>query len=296
MVQAVGLAYRKRSHFDAQDLLENGALKPGSVHTGWLNRALCQGQSSQAIALGNTVPLVLRGDFQATAIDPLRRKDVKPALLDLMEDMLEKDPLLSTAFSQGLQSRDRVKMAQSEEMEGRKLNRRKRFKESIGVLGRMMAVEEGSHVAVLEFSGWDTHANQGGINGTFAQRLQQLSEGLFELRNALGKRWGQTAVVVASEFGRTVRPNGTGGTDHGTGGLVFLAGGAIAGGKVHADWPGLRREQLYQGRDLATTTDIRAVFKGVLRDHMGLDSSYLDQVVFPESRKVRATEGLIRLS
>ena len=257
---------------------------------------MTQGGTGQALALGNTVPLVLRGDYSATAIDPLRRKDAKAGLVDLLEDMLESDPLLSTAFSQGLQSRERVKMAQVDDGGHRKTNRRKRFTESIGVLGRMMALEKRSQVAVLEFSGWDTHANQGTLKGTFASRLEQLSEGLYALRQSMGPSWSDTVVMVASEFGRTVRPNGTGGTDHGTGGLVMLAGGGVSGGRVHADWPGLRENQLYQGRDLATTIDIRRVFKGVLRDHMGMDGSDLDRVVFPQSRDIRALQGLIRTS
>jgi uncharacterized protein (DUF1501 family) len=293
-VQAVGLSYRKRSHFDAQDMLENGTVKPGSVHTGWLNRALMTQGRGQAVALGSTVPLVLRGPYEASAIDPLRKKDARPALVDLMEDMFAYDPLLSAALTQGLASREQVKMAQMGEDAPEKKSRKKRFKESLSVLGRLMAEEEESQVAVIEFGGWDTHANQGQLTGSLAGRFEQLSAGLLAFKLAMGSAWTNTVVVVASEFGRTVRGNGTGGTDHGTGGLSMLLGGAVAGGVVHADWPGLAERQLYQGRDLMTTTDIRAVFKGILRDHMGLNRRELDGEVFPDSRPVTALNGLIR--
>jgi len=293
-VQAVGLSYRKRSHFDAQDLLENGTVKPGSIHSGWLNRALTLNGRGGALALGKTVPLVLRGPYAASAIDPLRKKDAKPALVDLMADMFAQDPLLSTSLSQGLMSREQVKMAQMEDEAPQKKSRKRRFKESLSVLGRLMAEDSESQVAVVEFGGWDTHANQGQITGSLAGRFEQLSGGLFAFKQALGPAWSNTVVVVASEFGRTVRGNGTGGTDHGTGGLSMLLGGAVAGGRVHADWPGLAQSQLYQGRDLATTTDIRSVFKGILRDHMGLDERGLNHEVFPESGRVAALNGLIR--
>ena len=158
---------------------------------------------------------------------------------------------------------------------------------------RMMAVNPNPQVSVVEFSGWDTHANQGRTTGSLANRLGELASGLAELQIALGDTWKDTAVVVSSEFGRTARPNGTGGTDHGTGGLMMLCGGAVNGGTVHGDWPGLATRRLYNGRDLATTTDVRSVLKGVLHDHFQLSRRQLDTDVFPDSSAIAPLTDLI---
>ena len=157
----------------------------------------------------------------------------------------------------------------------------------------MMADPAGPRVAALESTGWDTHAAQGTVSGNLANRFKRLAGALIDLKRGLGPAWKETVVVVASEFGRTVHANGTKGTDHGTAGVVLLLGGAVAGGQVRADWPGLAKPKLFQGRDLRTTTDIRSIFKGVLHDHMGLTRSDLDRLVFPGSREVSAMHGLV---
>jgi uncharacterized protein (DUF1501 family) len=147
---------------------------------------------------------------------------------------------------------------------------------------------------MFDTTGWDTHANEGGAQGQLALRLRGLDASLAAFKESLGPVWRNTVVLVATEFGRTAAINGTRGTDHGTGAAAFLVGGAVAGGRVIADWPGLSRANLYEGRDLKPTRDLRAVMKGILRDHLGIADPSLDTGVFPDSGSVRPLTGLIR--
>jgi uncharacterized protein (DUF1501 family) len=158
---------------------------------------------------------------------------------------------------------------------------------------KLMAADDGPRIAALAFDGWDTHANEGGPVGRLAQLLSGLDGALAEFERGLGELWRETVVVVATEFGRTARINGTEGTDHGTGTIALLAGGAVKGGRVISDWPGLKHANLYQGRDLAPTADLRAVIKGVLRDHLGLSERVLAENVFPDSGAVKGMNGLL---
>ena len=139
----------------------------------------------------------------------------------------------------------------------------------------------------LSLGGWDTHVKQGKAKGQLANRLQPLGEGLLALARGLGNAWDDTVIVVLSEFGRRVRENGNGGTDHGHGNVIWVLGGSIRGGRVYGDWPGLTTAQLYQGRDLAVTTDYRVVLAAVLERHLHLDDSQLAQV-FPNLPPARS--------
>ena len=159
--------------------------------------------------------------------------------------------------------------------------------------GRFLSQPDGPRIAMVEMTGWDTHANQAGAFSPLSLNLRALDEGLLTLKTALGQAWRDTVVIVASEFGRTVAMNGTLGSDHGTGGAIFLTGGAVKGGRVVADWPGLKPAALYQTRDLATTTDFRAVAAGVLQDHMGLQGVRL-AAVFPDGGVIKPERDLIR--
>jgi uncharacterized protein (DUF1501 family) len=158
----------------------------------------------------------------------------------------------------------------------------------------LMSSDSGPEVAVMEASGWDTHANQGGAHGALAQRLGGLDAAMRGLADGLGPLWSQTAVLIVTEFGRTAACNGTRGTDHGTGGCAFLVGGAVRGGQIVADWPGLAPGALLDSRDLRPTTDLRSVFKSVLTDHMQIDYHTLSTRVFPESQDARPITGLMR--
>jgi uncharacterized protein (DUF1501 family) len=296
VIHAVSTPYRDRSHFDGQDVLESGFAGPGRVQSGWLNRALealPRGERVMSgLAVGPTTPLVLRGVAPtvgwAPAALPQAADDTALRLIELYG---QRDPALALALSQGLQLE---KAALGDDMKP---------KPSTGNLGAMrlvargaaklMAADNGPRIAALAFDGWDTHANEGGPVGRLAQLLSGLDGALSEFEAGLGERWRDTVVVVATEFGRTARINGTAGTDHGTGTVALLAGGALSGGRVIADWPGLRPASLYQARDLAPTVDLRAVLKGVLRDHLGLSERVLAETVFPDSAAATGIKGLL---
>ena len=293
VIHAVSTPYRDRSHFDGQDVLESGYAGPGRVQSGWLNRALevlPKGERvTRALAVGPTTPLVLRGAAPTVGWAPVALPqaddDTAARLVDLYR---HRDPALGVALSQGLQLE---KVALGDDM------RPKPGVNNMRVVARgaakVMAADDGPRIAALAFDGWDTHANEGGPVGRLAQLLSGLDGALAEFESGLSGRWRDTVVVVATEFGRTVRINGTEGTDHGTGTIALLAGGAVEGGRVIANWPTLKPSSLYEGRDLAPTTDLRAVIKGVLSDHLGISESVLASSVFPDSAMAKPMRGLI---
>ncbi len=293
VVHAVGLPYRERSHFDAQQVLESGGVRPFELSTGWLARALARGQG-KSLALNTTVPLVLRGPGVVDTWSPSALPDPSADLVARLERMYAGDQALATALdrAKALRFDTTLPADMAGGMSGGPGNGGARYG-NFSVLAQRAAEflvqPNGPQVAVLELGGWDTHANQGNPNGPLANNLRQLDTGLAALREGLlpSGAWGRTVVVVATEFGREVAVNGTLGTDHGTGGAAFVLGGAVKGGRVIADWPGLARNQRFEGRDLRTTTDLRAVLKGVLSDHLQVASRALDAEVFPGSEGVR---------
>jgi len=296
VVHAVATPYRDRSHFDGQDVLESGFAGAGRVQSGWLNRALevlPRGERvMSALAVGPTTPLVLRGAAPTVGWAPVTLPqaddDTAMRLVDLYH---HRDPALATALAQGLQL---DKVAQGEDMKPtRGANGIAAMRLVARGAAKLMAADDGPRIAALAFDGWDTHANEGGAVGRLAQLLGGLDGALAEFESGLGTRWRDTVVVVATEFGRTARINGTDGTDHGTGTIALMAGGAVRGGRVISDWPSLKPASLYEGRDLAPTTDLRAVFKGLLHDHLGIAERVLADSVFPESAAVRPLQGLV---
>jgi uncharacterized protein (DUF1501 family) len=301
VIHAVSTPYRDRSHFDGQDVLESGFAGPGRVQSGWLNRALealpkgerVMGERVMSgLAIGATTPLVLRGAAPTVgwtpAALPQADDDTAARLIELYG---HRDPALASALSQGLQL---DKAAQGDDMKPKPgTNNAGAMRLVARGAAKLMAAEDGPRIAALAFDGWDTHANEGGPVGRLAQLLSGLDGALADFEGGLGERWRDTVVVVATEFGRTARINGTEGTDHGTGTIALLAGGAVKGGRVISDWPGLKPASLYEGRDLAPTTDLRAALKGVLHDHLGLADRVLAQTVFPDSAPVKAMQGLV---
>jgi uncharacterized protein (DUF1501 family) len=296
VIHAVSTPYRDRSHFDGQDVLESGFAGPGRVQSGWLNRAL-EGlprgdRVMSGLAVGPTTPLVLRGAAPtvgwALAALPQADDDTAARVVELYR---HRDPALATALSQGLQL---DKAAQGDDMKAKPgLNNAGAMRTMARGAAKLMAADDGPRIAALAFDGWDTHANEGGPVGRLAQLLSGLDDALGEFERGLGELWRDTVVVVATEFGRTARINGTEGTDHGTGTVALLAGGAVKGERVIANWPGLKPAHLYEGRDLAPTSDLRAVIKGVLRDHLGLSERVLAESVFPNSAAVKGMNGLL---
>jgi uncharacterized protein (DUF1501 family) len=169
-----------------------------------------------------------------------------------------------------------------------------RLERAVRVAAGIMRGEGAPEIAVLEAGGLDTHANQGAADGTLAGRLRDLDQALQALARELGTLWQSTAVLIVTEFGRAAAMNGMRGTDHGTGTCCFALGGAVTGGRVIADWPGLARTDLLEGRDLRPTADLRSVFKAVLADHLRIDRSQLERSVFPDSAKAKPFPGLIK--
>jgi uncharacterized protein (DUF1501 family) len=298
VAHAVATPYRDRSHFDGQDLLENGTAVPHGTADGWLNRALSllNGANKGGIALGDQVPLILRGESKVASWSPKRLPGADAAFVSQVEQMYQRSPLLLAALENAVDADRMAAQALGAEQGAMKAggNRRGAAKMLAEAAGKFLADPNGPRIAVLEISGWDTHSGQGTANGRLAQALAELDAAAAALRQSLGAAWDRTAVLTATEFGRTAAPNGTGGTDHGTASGAFLMGGAIEGGQVLTDWPGLDRSRLYQGRDLAPTMDLRALAKGLLQDHLGLPSDALARVVFPDSAGTAPTPDLVR--
>ena len=329
VLHAVATPYRERSHFDAQNVLESGDNRPQGSTSGWINRALnslpagksSSGRSREAgVALGANVPLAMRGPAEVASWSPTKIAALDESTLARITDLYARDPLLAQRLGDALES-DAIAMEAQKAAEAEaqadaqadgeaapmmsttdvvtqdastKRNYNARYAETARAAAGFLKREDGPRVAMFDTSGWDTHANQGGDIGQLALRLRGLDAALESLKDSLGPVWRKTVVLVATEFGRTAAVNGTRGTDHGTGAAAFLLGGAVSGGRVIADWPGLSRTSLLENRDLKPTRDLRSVIKGVLGDHLGVSSAALESTVFPGSASARPLAGLIR--
>lgn len=299
VVHAVATPYRQRSHFDGQDVLESGLPGLGPSDSGWLNRALSAlrpGQRVEGLGVGAVTPLVIRGSAPVLGWAP---QGLPPGGDDLATRVLDlyaaRDPVLAAALSSGLVT-DR--MATQSGLSAAGKGRRggdgaKGMEIAAAGAARLMARPDGPRVAALAFDGWDTHANEGGATGRLAQLLAGLDAALAAFEQELGPAWSDTVLAIVTEFGRTAHVNGTTGTDHGTATVALLAGGAVRGGRVVSTWPGLKTAALYEGRDLAPTTDLRAVLKGVMADHLGLPATALSALVFPDSGGIVPMRDLI---
>lgn len=289
LVHAVAAPYSERSHFDAQNVLENGADGPGARRDGWLGRALPHvGAGTSAVAIGQGLPLVLRGGPSTASIEPLWQRNASDALMRELDTLYATDPVLGPALEDALAAEAFVQQAVGD-LRGR--GKPGDVAADAEAAGRLLGHPLGPRVGVMSLDGWDTHAGQ---QARFERQVSALAGGLVGLRQGLGAAWRDTVVVCVTEFGRNVAANGTGGTDHGVGGAALLAGGSVAGGRVIADWPGLARDELIEGRDLRPTVDVRAVFKGILRDHLGVSEGALSDEVFPGSGAVAPMSGLVR--
>jgi uncharacterized protein (DUF1501 family) len=287
VVHAAASPYRDRSHFDAQNMIETGLTRPNAGNDGWLNRTLsCLGTGGiRGIAFTPDLPLMLKGAAPVSNWLPDHQKqDISAQVARLYAP----DRALAAAYAEGLAARGVVDAASAGAPQKRD------FPSLALIAGKTLAVENGPNIAVLELGGWDTHVAQGAAKGRLAAALANLAGGVAALHQGLGPAWGDTVCVAITEFGRTAHPNGNGGTDHGTGTACLAFGGALDGGRVIADWPGLSNAALYQQRDLAPTTDLRSVLKGVLGDHLGVTKAALDQRIFPGSAAARPMQGMIR--
>lgn len=284
IIHAVATDYRERSHFDGQDALETGFSKAGA-DTGWLNRALAAMPSSGSakpvtgLSLGHTAPLIMQGKAPVLSWAPQvyagADDDTVQRLLALYE---ARDPVLAKALSLGAALDAKTGSNRINQLG----NKNQEFTAEVTQAARFLADPEGPRIAAMSSDGWDTHAAENPVAGRLANMLTALDNGIGTLRETLNSVWDDTVVAIVTEFGRTAAINGTNGTDHGTGGVAFLFGGAVKGGRVLADWPGLSASNLYENRDLKPSLSLNQVFAGILRDHMGLDEKILGTEVFPE--------------
>ena len=289
---AVASPYRDRSHFDAQNVLEIGLAAPDQSAPGWLNRSaglLPHNGSSAAMAIGQAVPPVLLGEAQVSSWAPAILPSPGDSTMQRLQALYGEDQFLAPRLEQALLANA---MVQSQEM-GRTRARQRNFSVLVNAAARFLAQDGGPSIAVLESDGWDTHANQGATRGQLANKFTELDNGLAQLQAGLGEHWAETVVAVVTEFGRTAALNGTQGTDHGTASAAFLLGGAVRGGQIAGQWPGLASGNLYEGRDLQPTTDIRSLFKTVLRDHLDMPADAIESLVFPDSSRAPYLPGLI---
>ncbi len=295
VVHAISSPYRERSHFDGQDVLENGATSVGMARDGWLNRALDPLGGSLgnevAIAMAQNTPLVLRGQNSVTSWAPSQLPDADADTLRRIEMLYAEDPFFATRLTQALASQ---KIAGDMGSQRMRRNDAAQTKAMMQAAAKFLTAGDAPQIAVIESGGWDTHANQGAASGSLANKFAALDEGLAELHHGMASDWSHTVVIVVTEFGRTVKVNGTRGTDHGTATAALMLGGAINGGRVVADWPGLSTGNLYEGRDLYPTTDIRSLFKSVLAEHLLLPEAFIEREVFPDSASAPPLPGLIR--
>jgi uncharacterized protein (DUF1501 family) len=309
IVHAAATPYRERSHFDGQDVLESGLARPGGIDSGWLNRALAllqpdgrvNPQGAKAFAVGPVTPLVVRGPAPVMSWVPQQllpaSEDTQMRLLDLYRHT---DPKLASALEG---RRDLFTLARKGGLEtmtprdGQQAAQgiarvRAYFAEVAGAAAKYLERADGPRIGALGLVGWDTHINEGAASGQLAALLGALDEAIAAIEKGMAGAWRETVVAVVTEFGRTARINGTDGTDHGTATVALLVGGALKGGRVIADWPGLKPANLHDGRDLTPTIDLRAVLKGVLKDHLRVDEKALATSVFPDSAGVSPTPDL----
>ena len=282
-VHAVASPYRDRSHFDGQNVLETGGTSAYQVKDGWLNRlvAMMPATHENAIAFAPTVPMALRGKADVTSYAPSGLPQAPDDLLMRVSDLYNQDAQLRPLWESAMTARGLAGDAGARQDPA-----------SLGKLAAsFLSRDDGPRIAMIETGGWDTHSAQ---NPRLANQLKALDTMLASLRDGLGPLWGKTTVLVATEFGRTAAANGTGGTDHGQGSVAMVMGGAVNGGRVIADWPGLKPNELYQGRDLRPTTGLDAVIAGAASESLGLDPHRTAAALFTQAGSTQPMTGLIR--
>lgn len=294
---AVSTPYRdKRSHFDGQDLLEAGtSMDVGEmgVRDGWLNRMLTRVpgvQGRTAFAVGREDMIILNGDAPTSSWSPDSRLDLSDRGIMLLEQIYHDDPVFQAAAAEATElaeSLDLGAVPEFDEDGSMVMNadmQQSVLKASSAGKAKALAqfaadrLNDDTRIAVFSIGGWDTHRSQ---TRGLGRGLGQLSDAVLTLKEGLGSNWQKTAVLAMTEFGRTARENGSKGTDHGTGGAMLLAGGAIRGGKVYGDWPGLADNNLYQHRDLLPTGDVRSYAAWVMRGMFGIETGEIEGHIFP---------------
>lgn len=285
---------RTRSHFEAQDVLETGAAGVYAATSGWLNRAVSAMGKVEAISVGPTAPLILRGPAAAGSWSPGRAIDTGARLPTLLQDLYKDDPLLGPSLARGLQTETLARETGAADggqgMRPQTAPGREAARDMGEALAGFLKAPAGPQIAAVSLDGFDTHANQAGLLGVRLASLDALVDGLHA---GLGAAWTDTVVLAVTEFGRTARVNGTGGTDHGAASTALLLGGALKRGGIVGDWPTLKRQALFEDRDVYPVLDLRALEKGILAEHLGVDRRALDTTVFPDSAGLPPVTGLV---
>ena len=314
---AVATPDRARSHFEAQDVLESGGTVAYGAGSGWLNRtlqALAPARKIEALSVGTTAPLILRGPVQAGSWSPGGMEGHDARLPRILADLYAKDPILGPALASGLETQTMAKAAAAlaaaqttggEPAPDGMMASAPSAQPKAGTGGgpdaarqvgttvaKFMLEPNGPQIVAISVDNFDTHANQGTATGLLATRLAYLDGLLDGLSGGLGGEWRNTVVVAATEFGRTARVNGTGGTDHGTASTALVLGGSLKTSGIIGDWPTLKPAKLFENRDTAPTLDMRGLFKGVLSEHLGVDRRALDTTIFPDSEAIPAAKGV----
>ncbi|MBD2666812.1 hypothetical protein B6N60_02131 [Richelia sinica FACHB-800] len=300
-VHACGSHDPTRSHFDAQQFLENGT--PGNKRTqdGWMNRllsAIANHSPIQAVSVGATIPWILSGRMPvanlASGVNASKPLAIdKPQIANRFDQLYSGNDSLSQTYREGKIARQTLMKNLADEMQAANNGAPLPyvFVGDAKRLAQLMVKDASIQLGFMALGGWDTHVNQGSTQGRLAGNLKQLGDGLAALVQGLGNLYQHTTIVVISEFGRTLRQNNNGGTDHGHGNVMWVLGGQTKGGKVYGEWPGLSTSQLYQQRDLAITTDFRDVIYLLLERHLNLETAKINRIL-PEYR-LKQDIGLI---
>ena len=320
---AVATPDRARSHFEAQDVLESGGTVAYGASSGWLNRtlqSLAPARKIEALSVGVQAPLILRGPIQAASWSPGGLEGRDERLPHILADLYAHDPVLGPALASGLETQTMAHaaaslasaqaaemappagdMAQSDAMiaaaSAKPVANPAGAAQAARTMGttvaKFMTGPNGPQVVAISVDNFDTHANQGAGTGLLATRLSYLDSLLDGLSDGLGGEWRDTVIVVSTEFGRTARVNGTGGTDHGTASTALVLGGGLKRGGIIGDWPTLQQAKLFENRDTAPTMDMRSLFKGVLSEHLGVDRRALDGSIFPDSQVAQTAANVL---
>jgi uncharacterized protein (DUF1501 family) len=291
-LHAVASPYRDRSHFDGQNVLETGGRVPYQLKDGWMNRliGLLPRTGKDAIAFSPAVPMALQGGAEVTTYAPSNLPQANEDLLARVEQLYARDGQLKALWTSALDARGMAGASMGMGGMDGGANR-----QDAAALGRMaagfLARADGPRLAMIETSGWDTHSGQ---DARLAFQLRGLDGLIGALREGMGATWAQTVVVVATEFGRTVAANGTGGTDHGTAAAAMVIGGAVHGGRVLADWPGLKQANLFEGRDLKPTLGLDILIASICAETFKLDPERATRVMFPDAIRDKMAHQLLR--
>lgn len=275
VVHSTGFRYSGRSHFEGQDIMQSGVLKPYASGTGWVGRAMEAAHSSAGVSISIPMPLILRGNPNATTQFPNWMPPLTASTTDELQQLWQGDAALAP-YAKPIQTANQQQM-----QAGRADFKEARTLQALARLaGQEMAADDGPRVGLLDSRhGFDTHASQGANTGSHAEQLKELDRAITQYQHAMGAQWKNTLVLTVTEFGRTVAENGTTGTDHGVGSCCFLAGGVLTESKVYADWRGLKDKHLFEGRDLPVTIDVAAVYALALERLFGLSAQRIQSAV-----------------